>query len=212
MSTMLVVGPAVFSSIVRVVVLQFVLWDMIWRVTANELYLFISSHGSVSNKVGFSGDVFKGDYLQSCFLPGFSYCIDFNGASGVVCGMLGIGVSYGCIVCILVLHVDALIAFHSGTFGTLVVFSGVSGGTDCTGGSVICCTGCIVMSEFLTSTILVNGVCSEELCDFVVFKQNNYFCVFEEAVLLARPQGDHHAQGGLIDPFVSVRDVSWRLC
>jgi hypothetical protein len=89
MSTMSVVGPAVFSSIVRVVVLRFVLWDMIWMVAADELYLFISSHGSVSDKVGFGRDVFEGDCLRSCFLLGFSYCVDFNGASGVVCSMLG---------------------------------------------------------------------------------------------------------------------------
>jgi hypothetical protein len=130
MSTMSVVGPAMFSSIVRVVVLRFVLWDMIWIVTADELYLFISSHGSVGDKVGFGRDVFEGDCLRSCFLPGFSYCIDFNGASGVVCSMLSVSMSYGCTVRILVLCVDALAAFHSGTFGTLVVFGGVGGGAD----------------------------------------------------------------------------------
>jgi hypothetical protein len=101
--------------------------------------------------------------------------------------MLGIGVSHGCIVRTLILRVDALMAFHSGTFGALVVFGGVSGGTDCAGGSVICCTGFVVMSEFLTSVTLVNGACGEELCDFAVFKQDNQFCAFEEVVLLAGP-------------------------
>jgi hypothetical protein len=166
---------------------------MIWRVTTDELYLFISSHGSVSNKVSFGGDVFEGDCLQSCFLPGFSYCVDFNGASSVVCGMLGIGMSCGYTVYTLVLHVDTLAAFHSGIFSALVVFGGMSGGADCTCGSIICCAGYMVMSEFLTSVILVNGVCSEEFCDIALFKQDNYFCMFEEVVLLAGPQGDHHA-------------------
>jgi hypothetical protein len=41
-STMSVVGPAVFSSIVRVLVLRFVLWDTIRMVATDELYLFIS--------------------------------------------------------------------------------------------------------------------------------------------------------------------------
>jgi hypothetical protein len=135
-----------------------------------------------------------------------------NGASGVVCGILGIGVSRRCTVRTLVLRVDALVAFHSGTFGALVLFGGVSGGTDCAGGSVICCAGCMVMSEFLTSATLVNGACGEELCDFAVFKQDNHFCAFEEVVLLAGPQGNHHAQGGLTDLFVGVRDVPWGLC
>jgi hypothetical protein len=212
MSTMSVVGPAVFSSIVRAVVLRFMLWDTIRTVAADDLYLFISGHGSVGDKVGFGGNVFEGDCLRSCYLPGFSYCVDFNGASGVVCGALGVGVSHGCIVGTLVLRVDALAAFHSGTFGALVVFSGVSGGADCAGGSVICCAGCVVMSEFLTSATLVNGACSEELCDFALFEQDNHFCTFEEVVFLAGLQGDHHARGGLTDPFVGVRDVSWGLC
>jgi hypothetical protein len=170
MSTMSVVGSAVFSSIVRAVVLRLVLWDMIWRVATDELYLFISSHGSVSDKVGFGGDMFEGDCLWSCFLPGFSYCIDFNGASGIVYAMLGISVSCSCTVHTLVLCADTLVAFHSGTFSALVVFGRVSGSTDCTGRSVICCAGCMVMSEFLISVILVNGACSKELCDFAVFK------------------------------------------
>jgi hypothetical protein len=211
-STMSVVGPAVFSSVVRAVVLRFMLWDMIRMVAADELYLFISGHGSVSDKVGFGGDVFEGDCLRSCFLLGFSYCIDFNGASGVVCGMLGVGVSCGCTVRTLVLRVDALAAFHSGTFGALVVFGGVGGSADCAGGSVICCAGCVVMSEFLTSATLVNGACGEELCDFALFKQDNHFCAFEEVVLLTGPQGDDYARGGLTDLFVGVRDVSWGLC
>jgi hypothetical protein len=62
-STMSVVGPAVFSSVVRAVVLRFMLWDMIRIVATDELYLFITSHGSVSDKVSFSRDVFKGDCL-----------------------------------------------------------------------------------------------------------------------------------------------------
>jgi hypothetical protein len=185
---------------------------MIRIVAADELYLFISSHGSISDKVGFRRDVFKGYCLQSCFLPGFSYCVDFNAASGIVCGMLHIGMSHGCIVCILVLRVDILVAFHSGTFGVLVVFSGVGSSTDCAGGSVIRCVGCMVMSEFLTSATLVNGACGKELCDFALFKQDNHFCTFEQVVLLARPQGNHHARGRLTDPFVGVRDVSWGLC
>jgi hypothetical protein len=212
MSTMSVVGSAVFSSVVRAVVLRFVLWDTIRRVAADDLYLFISGHGSVGDKVGFGGDVFEGDCLRSSFLPGFSYCVDLNGASGVVCGVLGVGVSRGCTVHTLLLRVDALAAFHSGTFGALVVFGGVSGGTDCAGGSVICCAGCVVMSEFLTSATLVNGACGEELCDFAVFNQDTHFCAFEEVVLLAGPQGNHHARGGLTDPFVGVRDVPWGLC
>jgi hypothetical protein len=175
MSTMSVVGPAVFSSVVRAVVLRLVLWNTIRRVAADELCLFISGHGSVSDKVSFGRDVFEGDYLRSCFLPGFLYCVDFNGASGVVCGMLGVGVSHGCTVRTLVLRVDALAAFHSGTFGALVVFGGVSGGADCAGGSVICCAGCMVMSKFLTSVTLVNGVCGEELCDFAVFNRTITF-------------------------------------
>jgi hypothetical protein len=211
MSTMSVVGPAVFSSVVRAVVLRFVLWDIIRMVATDELYLFISGHGSIGDKVSFGGDIFKGDCLWLCFLPGLSYYVDFNGASSVVCGMLGISVSHGCTVCTLVLGVDTLAAFHSRTFGALVVFSGVGSSTDCVGGSVICCAGCVVMSEFLTSVILVNGVCSEELCDFALFKLDNHFCAFEEVVLLAGPQGDHHARGGLTDPFVGVRDVSWGL-
>jgi hypothetical protein len=212
MSTMSVVGPTVFSSIVSAVVLRFMLWNMIRIVAADELYLFISGHSSVSDKVSFGGDVFEGDYLQSCFLLGFSYCIDFHGASGVICSMLGVGVSCSCTVRTLVLRVDALVAFHSRTFGALVVFSGVGGGTDCAGGSVIRCAGCMVMSKFLTSATLVNGACSEELCDFALFKQDNHFCVFEEVVLLAGPQGDHHTRGGLTNLFVGVRDVSWGLC
>jgi hypothetical protein len=124
-STMSVVGPAVFRSVVRAVVLRFVLWDITQRVAADELYLFISGHGSVDDKVGFGGDVFEGDCLRSWFLPGFSYCVDFNGASGVVCGVLGVGVSRGCTVHTLVLHVDALAAFHSGTFGVLVTRPGI---------------------------------------------------------------------------------------
>jgi hypothetical protein len=135
-STMSVVGLAVVSSVIRAVVLRFVLWDTIRRVAADELYLFITGHGSVGDKGGFGGDVFEGDCLRSCFLPGFSYCVDFNGASGVVCGVLGVGVSHGCTVRTLVLRVDALAALHSGTFGALVVFVGVSGGADCAGGSV----------------------------------------------------------------------------
>jgi hypothetical protein len=193
MSTMSVVGPAVFSSVVRVVVQRFVLWDMIRMVTADELYLFISGHGSVGNKVSFSRDMFEGDCLRSCFLPGFSYCVDFNGVSGIVYGMLGVGVGCGCTVHILVLYADALAAFHSGIFGTLVVFGGVGGGADCAGASVICCVGCVVISEFLTSATLVNGACGEELCDFALVKQDNHFCAFEEVVLLAGPQGNHHA-------------------
>jgi hypothetical protein len=211
MSTMSVVGPAVFSSVVRVVALRFVLWDTIRRVAADDLYLFISGHGSVSDRVGFGRDVFQGDCLRSCFLPGFSYCVDFNGASGVVCGVLGVGMSHGGTVRTLVFHLDALAAFHSGTFSILVVFGGVSGGADCAGGSVICCVGCVVMSEFLTSAVLVNGACGEELCDFVLFKQDNHFCMFEEVVLLPGLQGDHYARGGLTDPFVGVRDVPWGL-
>jgi hypothetical protein len=147
-----------------------------------------------------------------CFLPGFSYCIDFNGASGVVCSILGIGVSHSCTVHILVLHMDILAAFHSGTFGALVVFSGIGGSADCAGGSVICCTGCMVMSEFLTSVILVNRACSEELYNFALFKQDHHFCTVEEVVLLAGPQGDYHTRGRLTDPFVGVRDISWGLC
>jgi hypothetical protein len=192
-STMSVVGPAVFSSIVRAVVLRFMLWDMIRMVATDELYLFISSHSSVGDKVDFGGDAFEGDCLRSCFLPGFSYCVDFNGVSGVVCGMLGVGMSCGCTVRTLVLRLDTLAAFHSGTFGVLVVFSAVGGGADCAGGSVICCAGCMVMSEFLISATLVNGACGEELCDFALFKQDNHFCAFEEVVLLTEPQGDHHA-------------------
>jgi hypothetical protein len=212
MSTMSVVGPAVFSSIVGAVVLRFVLWDTIQRVTADELYLFISGYGSVSDKVGLGRDVFEGDCLQSCFVPGFSYCIDFNEASGVVCGMLGVSISCSCIVHILILCVDVLAAFHSRTFSVLVVFSGVSGSADYAGGSVICCIGCMVMSEYLTSVILVNRACSEEFCNFALFKQDNHFCAFEEVVLLAGPQGNHHAQGRPTNLFVRVRDVPWGLC
>jgi hypothetical protein len=90
---------------------------MIRIVAANKLYLFISGYGSVSNKVGSGGDVFEGDCLWSCFLPGFSYCVDFNRASSIVCSMLGVGMSYSCTVRTLVLCGDALGAFHSGIFG-----------------------------------------------------------------------------------------------
>jgi hypothetical protein len=211
MSTMSVVGPAVFSSVVRVGALRFVLWDTIRRVATDDLYLFISGHSSVSDRVGFGGDVFEGDCLWSCFLPGFSYFMDFNGASGIVCSVLGVGMSHSGTACILVFRVDALAAFHSGTFGALVVLGGVSSGADCAGGSVIWCVGCVVMSKFLTSAALVNGACSEELCDFALFKQDNHFCAFEEVVLLAGLQGNHYTRGGLTDPFVRVRDVPWGL-
>jgi hypothetical protein len=74
------------------VLLQFVLWDMMQRVAADESYLFISGHGGIIDGVRFGGDG-VGWGSSSRFLP---CCMDDGGldsAVRVVGGMEGISVA-----------------------------------------------------------------------------------------------------------------------
>jgi hypothetical protein len=86
---MSVVFPTVFSRVLRVFRLLFVLCDMIHRVGANNVLLCISGYVCVSNWVCFLWDVVvcfsRRGYF--CSLPGILDDCCFHRASGVVCSM-----------------------------------------------------------------------------------------------------------------------------
>jgi hypothetical protein len=98
-----------------------------WRVAADELYLFISSHGSIIDRVCFGGDG-VGWGSSSRFLP---CCMDdgsLDWAVRVVGSVEGISVACLDAVGILVGGVVAGVATSCGAIYTGVIISGVGTG------------------------------------------------------------------------------------
>jgi hypothetical protein len=116
------VFPAVLSRVSRALLLRFILWDMMQRVTADESYLFIGGHGGIIDQVCFGGDG-VGWGGSSHFLP---CCTDDGGldwAVRVVGIMEGIGVTCLGAVCTLVGGVVAGAAASRGAVYVGVVVS-----------------------------------------------------------------------------------------
>ena len=189
---MSVVSLAVFSSVVRAVVLRFVLWDTMRRVAADEFCLFIGGYGGIGNGVGFGGDV-----VVRGVGAGFEPCLSddsyFHCAFSAVRCVLGVSMSSCYAVRASVNGMDALPALLLGAFSTEVVFRWVYGGADGAGRSVVGGARCVVVAKLLAPTALVDGPGGEELGDFSWFEQDDDLRAFQCVVVVERVEGDHDA-------------------
>jgi hypothetical protein len=147
---MSVVAPALFSSVLMAVELRFMLWDMSYMVTTNELHLLIAIHG-----VAFISGVVSLAFCSG-FLPGISDGLVLDRASGVE----------GHVFCVHVACCSAVTAFVGGmgagfaqavwAIRTLVFLSRVVAYAEAINGAAVVSAGGLVVSELLALSALVN--------------------------------------------------------
>jgi hypothetical protein len=122
------VFPAVLSRVSRALLLRFVLWDMMQRVTTDESYLFISGHGGIVDRVRFGRDSVRWG-SSSRFLPCCADDGSLDWTVRVVGSMEGISVAYLDVVGTLVGSVVAGAATCCGAVYIGVIVSGVGTST-----------------------------------------------------------------------------------